>query len=257
MILQLRRQTILRCLTLAGALGTTSCATQADLQQVQREVQNVRRVAADAQAVTTGLKRDVDALRGEIEQLRFQSGSGGRTTEDLVSQIESMDARLAALEARLRGDVVLAEDGGEGGMVGPDRVRVAIATALSNPGLPDDFREALALLQNGNAEQAVPGFREFLRRSPGSELADDAQYWVGEAYYSIDDYNRAILELNDVLLRYPKGDKVPAALLRQASAFKELGDKVDAKLVLQKLVSDHPGTPEAEEARQLLLELSP
>ena len=66
----------------------------------------------------------------------------------------------------------------------------------------------------------------------------------------------AILEFNEVLLRYPKGDKVPAALLRQALAFAELGDKVDARLVLQKLVSEHGDSPEAEKGRQKLAELS-
>jgi len=69
-------------------------------------------------------------------------------------------------------------------------------------------------------------------------------------------YPRAILEFNEVLLRYPKGDKVPAALLRQALAFAELGDKVDARLVLQKLVSEHGDSPEAEKGRQKLAELS-
>ena len=59
-----------------------------------------------------------------------------------------------------------------------------------------------------------------------------------------------------MLLRYPKGDKVPAALLRQALAFAELGDKVDARLVLQKLVSEHGDAPEAEKGRQKLAELS-
>ncbi len=99
-------------------------------------------------------------------------------------------------------------------------------------------------------------FASSCAKSPKSEYADDAQYWIGEAYFANRDYNRAILEFNEVLLRYPKGDKVPAALLRQASAFAELGDKVDARLVLQKLVSEHGDSPEAEKGRQKLAELS-
>ena len=56
-----------------------------------------------------------------------------------------------------------------------------------------------------------------------SDLADNAQYWIGEAYYSKGDYNRSIIELNEVLLKYPQGDQVPGALLALATSFSELG----------------------------------
>ena len=121
---------------------------------------------------------------------------------------------------------------------------------------PNEYRDGMELLRRGDAQGAIQKLREFLRKSPKSDLADDAQYWIGEAYYGLRDFNRAILEFNEVLLRYPKGDKIPAALLRQAFAFADLGDKVDARLVLQKLVSEHGNTPEAEKGRQKLAELS-
>ena len=61
-------------------------------------------------------------------------------------------------------------------------------------------------------------------RTGKSDLADNAQYWIGEAYYSSGDYNRAIIELNEVLLKYPQGDQVPGALLALATAFANSGD---------------------------------
>ena len=91
------------------------------------------------------------------------------------------------------------------------------------PSAPAEYRDGIDLLRRGDNGGAIQKLREFLRKSPKSDLADDAQYWIGEAYYANRDYNRAILEFNEVLLRYPKGDKVPAALLRQAMAFAELG----------------------------------
>jgi tol-pal system protein YbgF len=132
----------------------------------------------------------------------------------------------------------------------------SLEAEITMAGVPGEYREGLGLLRGGQQREAIQRLREFLRRSPRSELADNAQYWIGEAYYGMRDYNRAILEFNEVLLRYPKGDKVPAALLRQAFAFSDLGDKVDARLVLQKLVSEHGGSPEAELGRQKLAELS-
>jgi TolA-binding protein len=56
-------------------------------------------------------------------------------------------------------------------------------------------------------------------------------------------------------LKYPKGDKVPAALLTMADAFADSGDKIDARLVLQKLISQYPQAEEAAQARQKLQSL--
>jgi len=131
-----------------------------------------------------------------------------------------------------------------------------LASISIPPSAPQEYRDGIEFLRRGDNGGAIQKLREFVRKSPKSEYADDAQYWIGEAYFANRDYNRAILEFNEVLLRYPKGDKVPAALLRQALAFAELGDKVDARLVLQKLVSEHGDSPEAEKGRQKLAELS-
>jgi TolA-binding protein len=63
---------------------------------------------------------------------------------------------------------------------------------------------------------------------------------------------RAILEYEKVLKQYPKGDKVPHALLKQGFAFLGLGDRVDAKLLFQKVMKEYPQSPQAEIAARKL-----
>jgi len=98
--------------------------------------------------------------------------------------------------------------------------------------------------------------RDFLRQNPKSDLADNAQFWLGEAYYSRGDYNRSIIELNEVLLKHSQGDQVPGALLALATAFANSGDKIDARLILQKLISDHGDSEEAKVGREQLQALT-
>jgi len=176
-----------------------------------------------------------------------------------MRRLDALDARIAAIE-QSRGPAAGAQTTG---VAAPAEVAPTpavpegpLASVQVPASAPAEYRDGLELLRRGDNSGAIQKLREFLRKSPKSDLADDAQYWIGEAYYANRDYNRAILEFNEVLLRYPKGDKVPAALLRQAMAFAELGDKVDARLVLQKLVSEHGDSPEAEKGRQKLAELS-
>ena len=244
-------------LVLAGCVATFGCATQADVQFVRDDVQEARKQAADAKAMVEGLRVDVQTLRGEFEALKFQGG--GEKLDDLTRRLDALDSRLAMLEQQ-RGTMPAAPTtGGETAApvsATPAAPESPLASIPVPPSAPQEYREGIDFLRRGDNGGAIQKLREFLRKSPKSDLADDAQYWIGEAYYANRDYNRAILEFNEVLLRYPKGDKVPAALLRQALAFAELGDKVDARLVLQKLVSEHGDAPEAEKGRQKLAELS-
>jgi TolA-binding protein len=66
------------------------------------------------------------------------------------------------------------------------------------------------------------------------------------------EFDQAILEFDAVRRKYPDGDKVAAALLKQGFAFAELGDRVDARLILQELVDRYPKSEEAVKAKQKL-----
>jgi tol-pal system protein YbgF len=250
-----QRQWLALAVLCAAAVG---CATQADVQFVRDDVSEARKQAADAKAMVDGLKVDVDSLRGEFEALKYQNTGAGKL-DDLMHRLDALDARIAAVEQSRGVATVPTTAGAETAAAvapTPSGPESALANVPVPSSAPEEYRDGIDLLRRGDNGGAIQKLREFLRKSPKSDLADDAQYWIGEAYYANRDYNRAILEFNEVLLRYPKGDKVPAALLHQAMAFAELGDKVDARLVLQKLVSEHGDSPEAEKGRQKLAELS-
>jgi len=101
-------------------------------------------------------------------------------------------------------------------------------------------------------EEAIVGFKNFLRKYPKSKLADNAAFWIGESYMALKQYEQAILAFQKVMKKYPRGNKVPNALLRQALAFYELNDKTSAKLLLKKLIKKYPKSNEAKIARNKL-----
>ena len=118
-----------------------------------------------------------------------------------------------------------------------------------------DYDEAWKLLERKDYRAAISRFKEFIKKNPQSEYADNAQYWIGESHYALREFDQAILEFDVVRRKYPKGDKVPAALLKQGFAFAELGDKVDARLILQELTDRFPQSEEAVKAKQKLKSL--
>jgi len=270
----------LGCLAAAGLSLLAGCATSYDLRQVRSDQKEVRGMVADLQVAVDKLKRQVSTLEAEADQLQGRGRAGSRGSTATLSDLER---RIAVVENRLKlveqsqpaGSVGMppALPPGEEPPAGAEGLAPLSATPTATPvrapeisaggedavlaaaNVDDTYRQAVTAMRRGKQGEAIPQFREFLRKNPKSDYADDAQFYIGECYYSTKDYNRAILEFNEVLLKYPKGEKVPPALLRQASAFAELGDKVDARLILQKLVGEYPNSEEAARARQMLPQL--
>ena len=114
------------------------------------------------------------------------------------------------------------------------------------------YNAAITLMGEGKYEEAVAGFRSFLEKYPKLDLADNAQFWIGECYMAQKQYEQAILAYQEVIKRYPKGNKVPSAILRQALAFYEIGDKISSKLLLKKVIKEYSDSSEAKIAEAKL-----
>lgn len=252
-----RRQLTLTIAAAGVALTAAGCVTRADFERVRRDQQEMRASLADLQVSVDSLSRRVDTMRSA------QSDTKSREAQDRVRELER---RLAEIEAsRTPETTPTPAMGGEAPptptpvvrIPGSEAAQIAMRReAQAASGAPLSYQRALQLYRDNQQEQSIQGFRDFLRGNPKSPLADNAQYWIGEAYYAQSDYNRSIIEFNEVLLKYPQGDQVPGALLALASAFSTSGDKIDAKLVLQKLISDHPNSEEAQIGRQQLQSLA-
>lgn len=248
------------------------CATQADIQEVRSERGALRSTLSNTNATIEGLRRDIGKVQDQITDLRMRLDRVAQTGNDTTARLAELDRGLTALDTRLQSverrppQLIEEPDASAVSEPSPEEAPppslpfggtpilpppTVAADTTDTPVCDDVFRGALQLFQKRSYPAAIEGFRTFQRRCPDSERADDAQYWIGESHYVREDYNRAILEFNDVL-SYRRGDRVPAALLRQAQAFLALGDKTDARLIVQKLASDYPDAAESPEAQELL-----
>jgi tol-pal system protein YbgF len=245
-------------LAIAALAAASGCATRADLERVRRDQQEMRARLADVQVSLDSINRRLDTLRTTVDEK-----GGGRSS----AAIRTLERRVADLEARAS-QVPPPTDTAMPGVPPVERAasrvprteaaNIALRREDRQPPTPGNelYKRAVQTYRDGQADQSIQQFREYLRSNSKTDLADNAQYWIGEAYYSKGDYNRSIIELNEVLLKYPQGDQVPGALLALATSFSQSGDKIDAKLILQKLISDHPRSEEAEVGRQQLQTLA-
>ena len=125
--------------------------------------------------------------------------------------------------------------------------------AQITPGNPDQlFAAAYGDYSRGNYDLALSEFRQYVETYPTSEMADNAQYWIGESLFSKKQFNEAIAEFEKVSTLFPKGDKVPAARFKKAMALMELGQADASRAELTAIIKLYPRSNEAVLAKQQL-----
>lgn len=236
------------------ALVSTACATVDEFRALEREVVDLKRTRnapTDQQARLAELGVEVRALREEIEQLR--------------GKVEELQFALnrAQVEREQR-----SMSGGSNGTP-PEGANPSAAPQSGSPpasGASAEvaaYEEGFRLYRTEKYADAIARFNDFLQNFPSSEYADNALIWLGECYLKQGDPASAAVAFEDVVKKYPNGNKVPDALYRQGIALLEIGTKTGkegtfrpaARQIFQRIVEQYPESDRAAEARRQLEKL--
>jgi tol-pal system protein YbgF len=236
---------------------------QADLLlQIESLQSEIRILSTGVEEYKEFLKRpakEIDRVREDIalktkilEERGKTFEEKNRTLEDrtkaLGEKIKGIEDRFKGLEEKITG---LASKLMEVEKPPPTKEVPAEVKGVST-GIGDLYKDAYETFQKGNLEGARRKFEAFLKQYPNTELSDNAQFWIGETYYLKKDFEKAILEYEKAIVKYPEGDKIPAALFKQALAFLELGDNTNAKNLLKRVIERYPHSEQAEMAKKRL-----
>jgi tol-pal system protein YbgF len=214
---------------------------------VERRNQALRKQSAGLRAVLEEMNEELRILSGRLEEMEHSLKQQQRKAEELEKKREEKLDRLAELSDQHSERIIRMEQYLNLESSKKPVAVVPSGTPATKPLSEDEiYRSAKQAFDQGDSEAAKKGFQEFIRRYPKSKNADNAQFWIGEIYYREKWYEKAILEYQNVIEKYPKGNKVPAALLKQGLAFSNIGDKPNAKLILEELNRKYPKSNEAK-----------
>lgn len=122
------------------------------------------------------------------------------------------------------------------------------------PGAEVLYNQASARYKAASYQEAIQQFSRFLKNFPRHDLADNAQYWIGESCYSLGLFPEAIYAFQKVITYYPKGNKAPDALLKIGLCHLATKDKDKAQAIFQKLLAEYPASNAARLAHMKLKE---
>ncbi|MCZ6666438.1 MAG: tol-pal system protein YbgF [Gammaproteobacteria bacterium] len=107
------------------------------------------------------------------------------------------------------------------------------------------YRAAFTMLQGGQYDESIALFNNFLQQYPSSQYADNAQYWLGEAYFVMGQFEPAIDQYQKLVNGYPDSKKQSHAMLKIAYSYHELALAEQAVGVLTDLKNRFPGSAAA------------
>ena len=260
----------------AVALALVGCATSPEEDPVQIKLNDLETRLARIERVVSNnslldisnqmgnLQAELRSMHNDIDVLNHGLDTSRKQQRDLYADL---DQRLKALESRSGASAGSAPGGSSpsgppGSTVLPAGASGAAAAAGAGAGGPPasgagaadtvSYQAAFGLLKSNQYDQAIQAFQSFLSTYPASPLADNAQYWLGEAYYVNRSFAEALAAFQKVIDKYPQSRKVPDALLKVGYCDYELKQFKAAKDALTQVQTTYGDTPAARLAEQRL-----
>lgn len=246
------------------------------LQAVENKTVDLSRRLAALEAAQSGSSSDeLRALRGQVEQLRYDLDTAQQKN---AQQLADLDARLKRLEAGMPPGAGVPSAPGAAPTApsvvppaaAPPVTPAAASAATATPAAPPPaaaaattatadeeaiYLKSFDLLRANKLDDAIRGFKSQLAKYPQGNYADNAWYWLGQCYYVKQDYGNALRSYQSLLQAFPASPKVPDALLGMGLVYQAQQKNAEARQAYNRVVKDYPSSGAAAQARSRLAQL--
>jgi tol-pal system protein YbgF len=215
------------------------------LAQKQQNAQLRRKVLAQALKMSE-LQKDIQSLQGQIEVLNHHLEWLTKLQKEMKLEL---DNRLREIQQTSAKKVTTP----------PDDTQIPGTPEQQKPAFTDHkekqaYQQIFELVQTGRYDSAIAELKKFLGLYPQSNKAYEAQYWLGQMYYSQKKINLALTAFSTLLEKYPNSLKQPDALLKIGYIYYEKKDYATARAIFQQVIETYSGTVTANLAEKRLQE---
>ncbi len=228
-----------------GKLNGTMGALQKSMQDV----------TANSGARLDTMSTQVQGLSDNLEEIKSRLGKLNQQLVDLQNTVQSLDAKISGGGAGATPTGASNPGGSMSSQPAASSLPPSGAGGGSAPSADTLYSNGLRDITGGNYDLARKEFLDYLKFYGDTDLASNAQFYLGEIAYSQKNYEQAVSEYDRVLTNYPKSFKLAPAHLKKGMALVELGQKTAGVRELRDVVRRFPGTEEERRARVKLKEL--
>src|SRR6202040_3025162 len=220
----------------------------ATMGSVQKSVQDVQ---ANSGARLDTMSTQVQGLSDNLEEIKSRLGKLNQQLVDLQGTMQNIDSKISGGAVAPGGTAPTSAPAG----TSPQPTASPTAAASPAPNADTLYSNGLRDITSGKYDLARSEFQDYLKYYGDTDLASNAQFYLGEIAYSQRNYDQAVTEYDRVLTNYPKSFKLAPARLKKGMSLLELGQKNTGIRELREVVKRYPGTEEERRARAKLKEL--
>lgn len=225
---------------------------QVQVAALQSQLTSMERVAEDTlrelKRLNESLAEQNAFLRRSVQDRRVQDEAITTSLREMDERVSEIAEQIQGLHAREAAPPVAAAVPIPAGEDNP-----APRAPVPTPPAPRElYSQAYADYARGNFDLAIQEYQEYLRAYPDTDLADNAQYWIGECLYSKQKYEEALLAWDELFRRYPGSDKLPDARYKKGTALERLGRRSQALIEYRAVASRYPNSEAGRKAREKL-----
>lgn len=230
--------------------------TDGKLDKLLQQTQAAADAAAKANASVAGLE---PILKEQVAEQQKSTANVGLRVEQLATEFQTLKESVATQNVRLNELKQLIAD-----------VKTALTTIQAPPAPPGEapagqgglspetlFQNALRDRNVGDADLALKEFTDITQTFGKSELAPQAQYYIGEIYFNRSELEKAVDAFDAVLEKYQENEKTPDAHYMKGMALLKLGKRAEARREFDELIKKYPGNPLASQAKKQNSALAP
>jgi tol-pal system protein YbgF len=236
--------------TLIGQSNDNVNKMAATMSSLQKSVQDVQ---ANSGARLDTMSTQVQGLSDNLEEIKSRLGKLNQQLVDLQNSVQGLDAKISG-----GGAPASATPTASTGSPRPTGGGSSPSSSALPPGAPSAdtlYSNGLRDITSGKYDLARSEFEDYLKFYADTDLASNAQFYLGEIFYKQKQYVDAVAAYDKVLTNYPKSFKLGPARLRKGMALIELGQKTAGIRELREVIKRYPGSDEDRLARTKLKEL--
>ncbi|MGB2620088.1 MAG: tol-pal system protein YbgF [Candidatus Acidiferrales bacterium] len=221
---------------------------------------NVQEATANSSSKIDAMTSQTQGLSDNLQDVQARVGKIATQLNDIQGTLQSIDGRLAGGIGPAPGGSPAPGTGGAPGAAPAGNAPPSGAGGNppgSMPGISSDtlYQNALRDFTTGNYDLSRQEFSDYVKQFPSTDLASNAQFYLGEIAYQQGEFKDAIAQYNLVLENYPQSYKQGASLLKKGFAEIALGTKASGIRDLREVARRFPGTDDARRAQAKLKEL--
>ena len=196
----------------------------------------------NADFTTMSQEPNADGMQADVDLLKQELSEKDKEITQLRSELTEKEMKIGDLETKTNLPAQTPSISFNGQPLEP------------SPQFKSRYQNALNQFKARNYNEAISLFSELLLSEPNSSLSDNCQYWIGESYYGLENYNQSVTEFEKVF-SFPNSNKGDDAQLKLGLCYLRLGDKDQARAEFDRLLAIHPSSEYISLAQQYIAKM--